>query len=237
MKKIILVTQFLSAIALSMPGISDGVYRGKGRMKTPQGLDSTYDASLTVKENEMVAYYNYGGGKEVSYSAKLKFTSKMEFEILEDDKSIGTGYCENGMCHLDVPGHNAEETIFFENGSLLRLGSMKHGDTKLIYTEKLSLMPHLEALSEKVVLECEGFEHSDTVKVRVLKNDKAEARLIEISKTGAELSRVLKAEEISAETFSISPIYDISRTLKKKEGQWILAYGCGEERPISCQEF
>lgn len=236
MKQFIVATvAVLSTVALAIPGIPDGVYEGQGRMKTAKGLDRVYAAKLTLKDSGMVADYDYGGGQLVSYSATIEATSALEFRILDTKKTeIGKGYCDSALCHLDIPGDKAEESWFLDGTKLVRVGSMLHGDDKLIYTETLALKKDRLA-GEKMILECEGFEHSDTKLVRVFRATETEGSLVEIKTNGAEVKRALSGEELAKSEYAISPIFGMDRVIVQKAGAWVLSYSCGEDRPLVCR--
>ena len=234
MKRVILgVAICVTASALALPGIPDGTFAGKGHMRTAAGLDREYTAKLSLHGETIEASYDYGGGNVVRYEATMQATSTMEFDVLEAGRKAGSGYCENGLCHLDMPGHQAEETWFFRDGTLTRVGSMQHGNQKLIYTEQLASTARGTG---QLVLECEGFEYSDTVKVQVYRDDTV-GSLVEVKKDGKQDKRLLTSTELAPGEYKISPIYDIERVIKRKNDHWVVAYGCGEERPISCKDW
>jgi len=133
-----LTSLFITTTASALPGVPDGTYTGKGSMRTEDSPATLYDATLTLSGTQMIAGYTYPNGRQVDYTADTVITTGDRFDIKVDGKSIGSGYCEDTMCHLDIPEHEAEETIIFHAGKLLRIGSMKHGNVTLTYSETLT---------------------------------------------------------------------------------------------------
>jgi hypothetical protein len=232
---------FGATTSYALPGVPDGDYSGQGSMHTTDGPAMAYAAKLSLSGNQMVAFYDYGNGHTVTYTAELAFTSSSEFDLKEGDQTIGAGYCDGGMCHLDVPAHRAEETIFVSDGGMKRIGSMLHGTTKLIYSETLAIEPNENLATVRdddvVMLECTGpFDHSETERVEVIRSED-HVTLVESMQSDGPVSRVLTAAEVDAQEYRISPIYGIDRVIKKVGGAWKLVYSCGEIHDLSCTEL
>lgn len=91
--------------------------------------------------------------------------------------------------------------------------------------------------TEQVSLTCTGtFEESTTLKVEVFTDEQSVVSLRESFQDGTQIVRVLNAEERQARNYRISDIYEITRTIKPVDTGWVIEFGCGETREITCLE-
>lgn len=231
MRKILLIG--LSIFSLQMYAddlLPQGKYLGKGKMLNAAGLNSEYKSSLIIEKNNLQADYVYEDGRKVSYSAELRFSDANFFDIYLGQEKIGSGYLEGRSVHMDIPSKHAEETLYFKDDSVHRIGSMRHGESLLIYTETL--------LKTKVVMECTGFEHSLTKSVTIETADEWTYFLVEHTKESKQ-ERLIKDVELAEDSYEISPIFgEYKRIIKRgADRSWELHYSCGEVRPLECREY
>lgn len=85
------------------------------------------------------------------------------------------------------------------------------------------------------VLECTGkFDHSETTRVEVKQDANGKQTLTEFLKRKDPLTRLVSEEEKQDCSYRISPIHGIDRSITRKKDKWVLAYSCGEDRPLKC---
>jgi len=127
----------LATPAAALPGIPNGAYAGRGKMQTGLGA-IPYTSTLTLTDGSLLAEYDYGLST-ARYEARVVSRSAIAFDLQnEAGEKIGSGYCFEARCHIDMTSFNAEETLFFKDGRLERLGSMQHDAMTVYYAEDLA---------------------------------------------------------------------------------------------------
>lgn len=88
----------------------------------------------------------------------------------------------------------------------------------------------------RVRLQCEGFEHDSLRLVRLIELDDGAYQLIELHENGKEKSMFIDPSLVKEGPLQLSPLYGYSRQLVKKNGKWVIQYGCGSTTDIKCDE-
>ena len=137
MKKFFALIAFTSGMAIASKPQS-AVYNGSGHWRNSVMESGTYEATTTVAEGSISSNYTFNG-QTISWNIKMLPDPTGNFDILVDDKKVGSGYCLEAQCHYQIEEIDLEETLTFIDKRLYKVGSKSKAGVKVVWAESLSI--------------------------------------------------------------------------------------------------
>ena len=132
-----------SGIALAVPPVAPGDYRGTGRYIGPDGSVGTYEIEARVDGDLLTTRYAYKdqNGAAQQHTLTFRFGADGSLAVTSPEHPAGTaGRCDGALCSyaMTFPGGEVMELLHFTPEGIDKVGAKKFSGASVAWTETLS---------------------------------------------------------------------------------------------------